>query len=108
MLAVSTLRTDTEKSEQTGFANLLKGMFGTFRNPTGHAPKVTWKIEEQDALDLLSLVSYLHHRLDAAAIVQELAQLLRRIEKLADFTCAKTHLLIRPFFVQTGVAESGR
>jgi uncharacterized protein (TIGR02391 family) len=69
MLAINTLRTDTEQSEQKGFANLLKGMFGTFRNPTGHAAKISWKIEEQDALDLLSLVSYLHRRLDAAAIV---------------------------------------
>ncbi len=69
MLAINTLRTETEQSEQTGFANLLKGIFGTFRNPTGHAPKITWKIEEQDALDLLSLVSYMHRRLDAAASV---------------------------------------
>ena len=69
MLAINTLRTDTEKSEQSGFANLLKGAFGTFRNPTGHAPKITWKMEEQDALDLLSLVSYLHRRLDAVAVV---------------------------------------
>lgn len=69
MLAINTLRTETEQSEQKGFANLLKGMFGTLRNPTGHAPKITWKIEEQDALDLLSLVSYLHRRLDTAARV---------------------------------------
>ncbi len=71
MLAINTLRTDTEQSKQEGFANLLKGMFGTFRNPTGHAAKITWKIDEQDALDLLSLVSYMHRRLDAAAIVPQ-------------------------------------
>lgn len=69
ILAINSLKTPTEESEQTGFANLLKGMFGTFRNPTSHAPKITWRIEEQDALDLLSLVSYLHRRLDLAAIV---------------------------------------
>lgn len=69
LLAINSLQTDTEKSEQTGFANLLKGMFGTFRNVTGHAPKITWPISEQDALDLLSLVSYLHRRLDTAAQV---------------------------------------
>src|SRR5205823_2699985 len=69
VLAINTLRTDTEQSEQKGFANLLKGMFGTFRNVTAHAPKITWPIPEQDALDLLSLVSYLHRRLDAAALV---------------------------------------
>jgi uncharacterized protein (TIGR02391 family) len=69
MLAINTLRTETEQSEQTGFANLVKGMFGTFRNPTGHAPKITWRIEEQDALDLMSLVSYIHRRLDGAVTV---------------------------------------
>jgi uncharacterized protein (TIGR02391 family) len=69
ILAINSLRTDTEQSEQTGLANLLNGMFGTFRNPTGHAPKIIWKIEEQDALDLLSLVSYLHRRLDTAVRV---------------------------------------
>jgi uncharacterized protein (TIGR02391 family) len=66
ILALNRLQTDTEKSEQKGFANLLRGMFGTFRNVTGHAPRINWPINEQDALDLLSLVSYLHRRLDSA------------------------------------------
>jgi uncharacterized protein (TIGR02391 family) len=69
LLAINTLQTETEQSEQKGFGNLLKGMFGTFRNVTAHAPKIKWPINEQDALDLLSLVSYLHRRIDAAAIV---------------------------------------
>ncbi len=71
LLAINSLRTETEQSEQKGFANLLRGMFGTFRNVTGHAPKITWPINEQDALDLLSLVSYLHRRIDAAADVPQ-------------------------------------
>lgn len=66
LLAINTLTTDTERSEQSGFSNLLIGLFGTFRNPTAHAPKVYWQMSEQDALDLLSLVSYIHRRLDAA------------------------------------------
>jgi uncharacterized protein (TIGR02391 family) len=65
-LALSTLRSESEQSEQKGFMNLLKGLFGTFRNTTAHAPKITWKIEEQDALDILSLVSLVHRRLDSA------------------------------------------
>jgi uncharacterized protein (TIGR02391 family) len=69
LLAINSLQTDTEKSEQKGFANLMIGTFGTFRNVTAHAPKIHWKIEEQDALDLLSLVSYLHRRLDGAVKV---------------------------------------
>ncbi len=71
LLAINTLRTDTEQSEQKGFANLVKGVFGVFRNVTAHAPKITWPIDEQDALDLLSLVSYIHRRLDAAVNVPQ-------------------------------------
>ena len=46
--------------------NLLKGLFGTFRNTTAHHTKITWKIEEHDALDILSMVSLVHRRLDSA------------------------------------------
>ena len=70
-LAINSLRTETEQSEQKGFANLLRGMFGTFRNVIGHAAKITWTMSEQDALDLLSLVSYMHRRIDAAANVPQ-------------------------------------
>ncbi|MDA8216291.1 MAG: TIGR02391 family protein [Dehalococcoidales bacterium] len=69
ILAINSLRSETEQSEQKGFANLLKGLFGTYRNVTAHAPKAVWPIGEQDALDLLSLVSYVHRRLDAAVRV---------------------------------------
>lgn len=65
-LAINALQTESEKSEQKGFSNLLKGLFGTFRNTTAHAPKITWAIEEIDALDILSMVSLVHRRLDRA------------------------------------------
>lgn len=66
LLAINTLQSEPERSEHTGFMNLLKGMFGAFRNVTAHAPKITWPISEQDALDLMSLASLLHRRLDSA------------------------------------------
>jgi uncharacterized protein (TIGR02391 family) len=66
LLAFNSLRTEAEQSEHTGLMNLLKGLFGTFRNTTAHAPKIKWVIDEQDALDMLSLASLLHRRLDAA------------------------------------------
>jgi hypothetical protein len=47
--------------------NLMKGMFGAFRNVTAHAPKISWVITEQDAMDLLTL---LHRRLDAAVFTR--------------------------------------
>lgn len=66
-LAFNTLQTDSELSEQKGLKNLMVGFFGTFRNTTAHAPKITWSMSEQDALDLLTMASFLHRRLDAAA-----------------------------------------
>lgn len=65
-LALNTLQTESEQSEQKGFMNLIKGLFGTFRNTTAHAPKIKWSIEAQDALDILSMVSLIHRRLDNA------------------------------------------
>ena len=66
-LAFNTLQTESEQSEQKGMMNLMKGFFGTFRNTTAHAPKISWSVNEQDALDLLTMASFLHRRLDTAA-----------------------------------------
>lgn len=63
MLAMSTLRSETEKSEHKGFAALLKGCFAAVRNPLAHEPKILWQGED-DAADYLSLVSLLHRKLD--------------------------------------------
>jgi uncharacterized protein (TIGR02391 family) len=68
-LAFNSLRTDTERSEHLGLMNLMKGAFSAFRNPTAHEPKTRWVVNEEDALDLLSLVSLLHRRLDTAVLV---------------------------------------
>jgi len=65
-LALSSLQSESQQSEQRGFANLLTGLFGTFRNPIAHAPRISWQMTEQDALDILSVVSLAHRRLDSA------------------------------------------
>ena len=64
LLAFNSLQTETEHSEHSGLMQLMKGIFGVFRNVTAHAPKVKWPISEQDALDLLTIASYIHRRLD--------------------------------------------
>ena len=65
-LALNRLQTETERDEQKGLMNLIKGMFGAFRNVTAHAPKISWTVTEQDALDLLTIASLIHRRLDSA------------------------------------------
>jgi uncharacterized protein (TIGR02391 family) len=63
ILAINTLKTETEKSEHKGFASLLKGCFAAVRNPLAHEPKILWQGED-DAADYLSLISLLHRKLD--------------------------------------------
>ncbi|AJK46213.1 hypothetical protein BGL_1c17040 [Burkholderia plantarii] len=68
MLAINGLADESQISEQRGFANLVKGMFGMFRNTTAHAPKLLWSMSKHDAEDLLTLASLIHRRLDAATM----------------------------------------
>ncbi|MEO8024312.1 MAG: TIGR02391 family protein [Polaromonas sp.] len=68
IIAINSLSTDTELSEQKGLSSLLIGLFSAVRNPAAHAPKVMWPIPEQDALEVLGLVSYIHRKLDGATI----------------------------------------
>lgn len=65
LLAINALATESQRSEQKGFANLLRGTFGMFRNPTAHEARIHWQMTKEDAEDLLSLVSLIHRRLDA-------------------------------------------
>ncbi len=67
VLKINSLVTETEKGEQKGFANLLVGLYGCFRNPTAHEAKIEWNLTEQDALDILTTISLVHRKLDRAA-----------------------------------------
>ncbi len=69
ILAINSLRTETERSEHKGFASLLKGCFAAVRNPLAHEPKIFWKGED-DAADYLSLISLLHRKLDECVVTR--------------------------------------
>jgi uncharacterized protein (TIGR02391 family) len=69
VLALNKLESRTDQSEHDGYANMLRGLFGAFRNTTAHRPKVNWPVSEQDALDMMTTASLLHRRLDAAVLV---------------------------------------
>lgn len=66
ILTINNYQSSSEKNEHTGFCNLLKGLCSMFRNPTAHEPKIEWEISEQDALEILGIISYCHRRLDNA------------------------------------------
>jgi uncharacterized protein (TIGR02391 family) len=65
-IAINDLVTDSQRSEQSGFANLVKGVFGMFRNPTAHEARALWRMSKEDAEDLLSIASLVHRRIDTA------------------------------------------
>ena len=67
VLASGPLTPDAEKSEQKGSAYLLIGLFGAVRNPLAHAPKTNRSMSEQGALDILTLASLIHRKLDGPA-----------------------------------------
>lgn len=69
ILALNTLRSISEQSEQRGTMHVMKGIFAVFRNPTAHELKARWAVDEQEALDLLTMVSVVHRRLEGAVRV---------------------------------------
>jgi len=64
LVKINHLKTDTDRSEHLGLCNLIKGIFGLIRNPTAHEPKIKFVITENEALDILNTISFIHKRLD--------------------------------------------
>ena len=64
LLRINLLQNDTDRSKHLGLMNSIKELFGLIRNLTAHVPKIKFAIEEDEALDLMILISYTHKRLD--------------------------------------------
>lgn len=66
LIKINLLKTDTDRSEHIGLCNLIKGIFGLIRNSTAHEPKIKFEITEEEALDILNTISFIHKRIDKA------------------------------------------
>ncbi len=64
LIRINLLQNDTHRSEHLGLANMIKGLFGLIRNPTAHTPKIRFVIDEDEALDIMTLISFVHKKLD--------------------------------------------
>jgi len=60
------LQTPSEHSEHTGVSMMLKGVFSYYRNPTAHEPRILKEVREEEALEALTIISFLHRKLDEA------------------------------------------
>ena len=59
-------RVNQRYSNEVELFCLLKGLYGTIRNPLAHNPKIERDMVEQDALDILTMISLVHRKLDKA------------------------------------------
>lgn len=69
-LVLNKLQTESERSQQVGFCLMLKGINSMVRNVTAHTPKIKWIIEEDEAIDILTTISFLHKNLDNCQVVR--------------------------------------
>jgi uncharacterized protein (TIGR02391 family) len=65
-LKINSFATESQCGEQRGFVSLLTGLYGMVRNPVAHEAKIEWSMSEQDALDIMTTISYIHRKLDLA------------------------------------------
>ncbi len=70
LLAINLGTTESERDEQTGFANLLIGLFGMYRNPVAHDPRALRLVRDDELLELLTMLSTVHRRLDRAHLTR--------------------------------------
>lgn len=63
-IILNMLATDSERNEYNGLKELLISLFHLVRNPLAHTPKINWKQNENEALDILTIISFAHKYLD--------------------------------------------
>lgn len=67
-ILINAYRSDSEQAEHRGFKNLLTGIHGHYRNPRAHNTRLGSSESETDFYDAFALFSYVHRRLDSAAV----------------------------------------
>lgn len=65
-LKLNALETDTDRNEQEGVMHLCIGVMRAVRNPEAHEPELDWPMGQEDALDVLALLSFLYRKADKA------------------------------------------
>lgn len=66
LLAINGLSNPTERNEQAGPCTFITAIGGLYRNLAAHQPRLNRTVTETDLYEALSLLSYVHRRLDDA------------------------------------------
>ena len=68
-IAYNSLRTSSEQNQQNGLKEMLCGVIHMVRNVTAHELRIRWDVNEKEAIDILTQISYLHKLLDVCTTV---------------------------------------
>lgn len=70
-LAINSLQTSSEWNIQNGLKEMLNGVTHMVRNVTAHELKIKWVVNAQEAIDILTTISFLHKQLDECFVVPQ-------------------------------------
>ena len=73
-IALNSLQTSSEQNQQNGLKEMLCGVIHMVRNVTAHELRIHWDINEKDAVEILTQISYLHKLLDMCITVPRTTQ----------------------------------
>ena len=68
-IAYNSLQTSSEQNQQNGLKEMLCGVIHMVRNVTAHELRIHWDVNEEDAIGILTQISYLHKLLDVCITV---------------------------------------
>lgn len=71
-VALNRLQTSSEQNQQNGLKEMLCGVIHMVRNVTAHELRIHWDVNEKDAVDILTQISYLHKLLDVCVTVPKI------------------------------------
>lgn len=71
-IAYNSLRTSSEQNQQNGLKEMLCGVIHMVRNVTAHELRIHWDVNEKDAVEIMTQISYLHRLLDVCITVPQM------------------------------------
>jgi uncharacterized protein (TIGR02391 family) len=70
-VVMNTLQTESEKNQHRGLKEMLLGVNYAIRNVTAHELKIKWIINEDEAINMLTIISVLHRQLDGCHFIKQ-------------------------------------
>ena len=70
-IVMNKLETNSEKNQHRGLKEMLLGINYSVRNVTAHELKIKWVIDEDSAINMLSIISALHKELDECHFIMQ-------------------------------------